>query len=109
MRNEAKLNVFKQAARLGNFKNIAFSIASRHQRLLCYELSTSKLVNSPMVCGPCNQFILNQETLKKLFSPVSAFKLQLCDPHGLKLKVELSRNQLTSSLEMMAYIPHLVK
>ena len=55
MRNEAKLNVFKQAARLGNFKNIAFSIASRHQRLLCYELSTSKLVNSPMVCGPCNQ------------------------------------------------------
>ena len=55
MRNEAKLNIFKQASRLGNFKNIAYSIASRHQRLLCYELSTAKLLDSPTVCGPCNQ------------------------------------------------------
>ena len=30
MRNEAKLNIFKQASGLGNFKNIAFSIANRH-------------------------------------------------------------------------------
>lgn len=39
MRNEAKLNIFKQASRLGNFKNIAYSIANRHQQLLCYELN----------------------------------------------------------------------
>lgn len=43
MCNEAKLNLFKQTSRLGNFKNIAFTIANRHQRLLCYELSTSNI------------------------------------------------------------------
>ncbi len=53
MRSEAKLNVFKQASRLGNFKNIALSVAHRHQRLLCYELSTGKLLDSPVQCGPC--------------------------------------------------------
>ena len=55
MRNEAKLNIFKQAARLGNFKNIAFSVANRHQRLLCYELASGHLLNSPNEYGPCNQ------------------------------------------------------
>ena len=55
MRNEAKLNIFKQASRLGNFKNIAFSVANRHQRLLCYELSSKRILNSAILCGPCNQ------------------------------------------------------
>ena len=55
MRNEAKLNIFKQAVRLGNFKNIAFSVANRHQRLLCYELASGHLLNSPNEYGPCNQ------------------------------------------------------
>ena len=54
MRNEAKLNMFKQAGRLGNFKNIAYSVAHRHQRLLCYELSAGNILNSPMECGPCD-------------------------------------------------------
>lgn len=53
MRNEAKLKHFQQASRLGNFTNIAFSLASRHQRLLCYELSTP-LLHLPVECGPCN-------------------------------------------------------
>ena len=52
MRNEAKS---KQTARLGNFKNIALSVAHRHPRLLCYELSSSRLCDSPPECGPCNQ------------------------------------------------------
>ena len=39
MRHEAKLNFFKQASRLANFKNIAQSVARRHQRWMCYELS----------------------------------------------------------------------
>ena len=54
MRNEAKLNLFKQTSRLGNFKNIASSVANRHQRHLCYELSSSQLCVSRSVCGPCN-------------------------------------------------------
>ena len=57
MRNEAKLNIFKQASRLGNFKNIAFSVANRHQRLLCYELSANRILDSTVVCGPCNQHL----------------------------------------------------
>ena len=55
MRNEAKLNIFKQAARLGNFKNIAFSVANQHQRLLCYELASTNLLNSPNAYGPCGE------------------------------------------------------
>ena len=59
MRNVAKLNIFKQASRLGNFKNIAYSIAHRNQRLLCYELSTAKILDaSSTVFGPCNQSLL---------------------------------------------------
>ena len=49
------LKIFKQAARLGNFKNIAFSVTNRHQRLLCYELASGHLLNSPNEYGPCNQ------------------------------------------------------
>ena len=78
MRNEAKLNIFKQAGRLGNFKNITFSVANRHQHLLCYELSSAKLLHSPIECGPCieplpivsePQHI--QDTLKLLLPGVS--------------------------------------
>ena len=55
MRNEAKLNGFKQASRLGNFKNIVLSVAQRHQTLLCHELSSAKLLHSPVECGPCKE------------------------------------------------------
>ena len=55
MRNEAKLTIFKQAARLGNFKNITSSVATRHQRLLCYHLSSHQMLESPLECGPCDQ------------------------------------------------------
>ena len=52
MRHEAKLHFFKRVARLGNFKNIAFSLANRHQRLLCWELSTGNLLENPIECSP---------------------------------------------------------
>ena len=55
MRNEAKLNIFKRASRLGNFKNIAFSLAQRHQRLQCWELASDSLLKSPIECGPTKQ------------------------------------------------------
>ena len=50
MRNEAKLNIFKRASRLGNFKNIAFSLAQRHQQLQCWELASDSLLKSPIEC-----------------------------------------------------------
>ena len=78
MRNKAKLNIFKQAARLGNFKNIAFSVANRHQRLLCYELVSTNLLNSPNAYGLCGEVqpldsepAHVQDALKHLLSGVS--------------------------------------
>ena len=78
MRNEAKLNVFKQAGRLGNFKNIALSVAHRHQRLLCYELSPSSFLLSPLECGPCNESIVLKSQLHSV-----QFSLQNLFPSGI--------------------------
>ena len=52
MRHEAKLNFFKQASRVSNFKNVAQSVARRHQRWLCYQLAKCDLLRFPLECGP---------------------------------------------------------
>ena len=52
IRQEAKLNFFKQASRLANFKNVSFSLASRHQRWMCYELASQSILYTPLECGP---------------------------------------------------------
>lgn len=52
--HEAKLNFFKQAAHLANFKNIAFSLAYRHQRWMCFQLASENL-HMPLECGPARQ------------------------------------------------------
>ena len=66
IRHEAKLNFFKQASKLLNFKNVALSLAYRHQRWFCYEMATSKLVHAPLEVGPpeCGSGItvVNNET-----------------------------------------------
>ena len=54
MRHEAKLNFFKQASRVSNFKNIAQSVAKRHQRWLCYQLAKCDLLRFSLECGPGN-------------------------------------------------------
>ena len=52
IRYEAKLNFFKQASTTSGYKNITLSLANHHQRWMCYEMSTSKLIHSPSECGP---------------------------------------------------------
>lgn len=52
MRHEAKLCLFKKAAHLGNFKNIAYTLANRHQRWMCYQLSSGEILHSKFECGP---------------------------------------------------------
>lgn len=52
MRHEAKLNFFKQLTKVDNFKNIAFSMANRHQRWICYQLACGTLLSTPVECGP---------------------------------------------------------
>ena len=52
IRYEAKLNFFKQCSRLANFKNVAMSLANRHQARMCYEMSSNNLLHSKIECGP---------------------------------------------------------
>ncbi len=52
MRQEAKLSFFKRASHLGNFKNIACTLARRHQRWICYQSASGFLMDSPCECGP---------------------------------------------------------
>ena len=52
MRHEAKLLFFKRVARIGNFKNIVYTLANRHQSLLCWELSSGNLLDNPVECSP---------------------------------------------------------
>ena len=52
MRHEGKLNFFKQAARLENFKNISLTLSNRHQRWLAYHLQTNGLFSQEMKVGP---------------------------------------------------------
>ena len=53
---EAKNSYFKQIARMGNFKNIAYSVAKRHQRLLCSSLQGKFFSYDDLECGPCRFF-----------------------------------------------------
>ena len=52
MRHEAKLNFFKMASRLVNFKNIPLTLANHHQRWMCYELVSGGLLQKSLQCGP---------------------------------------------------------
>lgn len=52
MRHEAKLSLFKKASHLGNFKNIAYTLACRHQRWMCYQLASDHMLQSCFECGP---------------------------------------------------------
>lgn len=54
MRMEAKNSYFKKVARVGNFQNIAYSVAKRHQRLMCAYLQNSRFFTyDDLQCGPC--------------------------------------------------------
>jgi len=64
IRNEAKLFFFKQAAHLSNFKNISLTLSTRHQKWMCYELATNKLLVENFECGPQytrNLNVVNEE------------------------------------------------
>ena len=52
MRMEGKNAYFKQIARIGNFKNIAYSVARRHQRLICAYLQGTFFAYDILHCGP---------------------------------------------------------
>ena len=53
MRMEAKHSYFKRIAQIGNFKNITYSVAIRHQRLLCAHLQGKFFDYEDLLSGPC--------------------------------------------------------
>ena len=58
MRMEAKHSYFKKIAQVGNFKNIAYSLARRHQRLMCLYLNEDDFFSAKMETGPGMQLKL---------------------------------------------------
>ncbi len=74
IRYESKLKLCKQAAKFGNFKNICFSVAQKHQRWLCYQLQASRyLSEAPEVGGQSKVLSLGEEpvSIKHLLSESS--------------------------------------
>ena len=60
MRMEAKNSYFKRVAQIGNFKNIAYSVARRHQRLLCAHLQGEHFFTyDELECGPSAYIKIN--------------------------------------------------
>ena len=63
MRYEGKLQFFKRASHLGNFKNIALTVAQRHQRWMCYQLASGNLLKSNYECSPSKTATVNFSSL----------------------------------------------
>ena len=52
MRMEGKNSYFKQIAQSCNFKNVPYTVAKRHQRLLCAYLHGGTFFDKEVECGP---------------------------------------------------------
>ena len=51
---ETKKSYFKKVGRISNFKNVAYSVAHHHQRLLCAYLQCGHFFTyEELQCGPC--------------------------------------------------------
>ena len=56
MHMEAKNSYFKNIAEISNFKNVSYSVAKRHQCLLCAYLQGQFFTHDELQCGPCKSF-----------------------------------------------------
>ena len=52
MRMEAKNSYMKRAAQSSNFKNVPYTVAKRHQRLLCAYLQSGNFFDKMLEYGP---------------------------------------------------------
>ena len=86
-RYESKLKLCKAAAKFGNFKNICFSVAQKHQGWLCYQLQASTyLADKPEVGGKCNTRSYCDESVavRHLLSTTVSGEAQICHPAWIK-------------------------
>ena len=56
MRMEAKNSYFKRIAQIGNFKNIALSVARRHQKFACAQLNCHNYFEDPLLLGQKSKY-----------------------------------------------------
>lgn len=84
MRLEAKLHLLKNAGRVSNFKNISQSIAFRHQRLMCYELSSGSVLSSPIECGPSSS--TTPQLVPDISNDVLVSRIKWVKIHGILYK-----------------------
>ena len=52
MRMEGKNSVCKNAAHTSNYKNVPYTVAKRHQHLLCAYLQSGAFFDNELECGP---------------------------------------------------------
>ena len=98
---EAKLNFFKRVSSLANFKNVAFSMANRHQRWMCYELASGSFLHVPLECGPAkcgngislvkNETQNTQDCLRSIIPQLSP-ECQLFNPRWVRQEGILYQN-----------------
>ena len=99
MRYEAKLHFYKQASQLSNFKNIAYSLANRHQRWMCYEMASGSLILDQLECSPFSSTGLVQDESENFRE-----MLQLLVPQ-IKPEVTVCRSKWVK-LDGMLYKPN---
>ena len=73
MQMEAKNAYFKQVAQISNFKNVAYSVSKRHQRLLCAHLQGKFFSFDDLECGPCEKIGACSYTCHSLCMQVKEF------------------------------------
>ena len=88
IRYESKLKLCKQAAKFGNFKNIYFSVAQKHQRWLCYQLQASRYLSEvPEVGGQSKVLSFGEESVSikhLLNSSAISNDALICHPTWIK-------------------------
>lgn len=82
---EAKHAYFKQVAKSCNFKNVPYSVARRHQGLLCAYLQSTIFFDTELVCGPGKR-IFNRSTLIRtviIFMTIALLLLSAKEPKDI--------------------------
>ena len=82
MRHEAKLNYFKQIAKLGNFKNITSTLSNQHQQRLAYHIAANNLFTPDTVRGPLVSCMLVHDESDLMQSLINKYILNTM-PHHL--------------------------
>ena len=88
MRMEAKNSYFKNIARQGNFKNIALSVARRHQKLMCAILNDADFFGK-MIIKPQSMYAYVRGMGKgthRRFLVFSVNTSKLCFLHNILLR-----------------------